>query len=121
LPVSFDKVIEDAESLAVKVFTDEVMSYLSTAVWAGFAWPVLGPIVGLLVSWILAIGMQKLDWLTYMLVENWATTEEGKAYAKAANDLAALPPTADPEDLKKAQDAKVDAFRKLIGLASPPR
>jgi hypothetical protein len=118
VPVSIEKVLEDAKSLAVEVFSRQVMEYLTTSVWVGFGWAVINPLVSYLVGLVLSIGLQRLDWLTFMLVENWASTEEGIAYAKAANDLAGLPTTATPEDLKKAEDAKVDAFRRLIGLGS---
>jgi hypothetical protein len=118
MPISVDRVLEDAKSLAVQVFTGQVMDFLASNVWVGFGWSVINPVIGSIVGLIAAIGFQRLGWLTYMLVENWAATEEGKAYAKAANDLAGLPAEASPEERKKAEDAKVDAFRKLIGLGS---
>ncbi len=114
-----DILIADLQSTAVNVAVQEVMSYLVANVWVGLGSAFLSPIVGWLVGIVLDILMQKLDWLAFMLVEDWQTTQEGITYANAAQTLANLPPTASAADIAQAQAAKIAAFKNLVGLGSP--
>lgn len=113
-----DTAIRNLEETAVKVAAQEVMKYLAIHVWAGFAWPVIGPIVSFFVSYVAAILMERLDWVTYMVVQNWKVTNEGKDFIEAAEKLQQLEDSKDAEAIRRAQQEKEEAFRKLIGLAS---
>ncbi len=113
-----DSAIRNLETTAVKVATQEVMKYLVIHVWAGFAWPVVGPVVSFLVGYISGILMERLDWVTYMVVENWRVTNEGKDFIEAAENLQAIESSSDAAAIEKARKEKEDAFKRLIGLAS---
>lgn len=62
--------------------------------------------------------MERLDWVTYMVVQNWKVTNEGKDFVKAAEDLQKLDGSADAKAIEEARKAKEDSFKRLIGLAS---
>ena len=113
-----DPIIANLEKTAVKVAAQEVMNYLIANVWAGFAWPVLGPVVGLLVSYVASILMEKLDWVSFMVVSNWKDTGEGKDFVESAAKLEQVLQGGDEAAIEQARKEKEDAFRKLIGLAS---
>jgi hypothetical protein len=118
--MDLNQVITDLESTAVNVAVQEVLGWLVANVWVGLGSTFLSPIVGWFIGLVISVLMQKLDWLTYMLVENWQTTAEGINYENAATHLSNLPPTATLSELLAARQAKVDAFKKLVGLGSPP-
>jgi hypothetical protein len=113
-----DTAIKNLEDTAVKVATEEVMKYLALHVWAGFAYPVIGPIVSFFVSYVASILMERLDWVTYMVVQNWKVTNEGKSFIEAAEKLHQVEDSKDAEAIERARKEKEDAFRRLIGLAS---
>lgn len=116
---TLDKAIAVLEETAVKVAAKEIMAHLVVHVWAGFAWPVIGPIVSYLVSYVAAILMVRLDWLAFMLVKNWQVTKEGQDFIKGALELEKAQQSGDQAVIEQAQKEKEDAFRKLIGLGSP--
>lgn len=113
-----DTAIKHLEDAAVKVAVQEVMKYLVVHVWAGFAWPVIGPIVSFFVSYVASILMEKLDWVTYMVVENWRVTQEGKDFVGSSEKLQEAEAKGDKDAIEKARKEKEESFRRLVGLGS---
>lgn len=120
MSLDLDELIKSLESTAVKTAVSEVMGYLTKNVWAGFALPVLNPVVGYLVGIVVGILMTRLDWLSYMLIEDWRNTSQAKEFEHAAQAYENAPPTVSKEDLAVLEKEKIDAFRKLISLGSAP-
>lgn len=119
MSADIDKLVSDLESTATNIAVQEIISYAAANIWSGFASAFVSPIVGWFIGIVIDILMQKLDWLSYMLVEDWQTTQEGVDYANAAKNLSSLPTTATPDEIAAAQQAKIDAFKRLVGLGSP--
>lgn len=119
MSIDINQVISDLESTGVKIATQQVMDYLVANVWSGFALSFVNPIVGWLVGFIVSILMVRLDWLAYMLVSDWQTSQEGADYITASVALANLPANADAATRAQYEQAKIDAFKKLVGLGSP--
>lgn len=115
---TLDTAIKHLEETAVKVAAQEVMKYLAVHVWAGFAYPVIGPIVSFFVSYVASILMERMDWVTYMVVQNWKVTSEGKDFIETAEKLQQLEGSKDAEAIERARREKEEAFKRLIGLAS---
>lgn len=114
-----DDVVKSLESVAVKTAVTEVMSYLAANVWVGFSWTLISPLAGYLVGLVASILMTRLDWLSYMLVDDWINTVQGKAFQDAAAKLQNAPANATPEEIAALEKAQVDAFRDVVKLGSP--
>lgn len=119
MSIDLNQVIADLESTGVKIATQEVMGYLAEEVWIGFSSPFISPIAAWFVAFIVSILMTRLDWLAYMLVSDWQATQEGADYITASVALANLPANASEADRKLAEQRKIDAFKKLVGIGSP--
>lgn len=77
---------------------------------AGLATP-LGFFIGLVIGQLVKYG----DWLAFYLGDSWINTENGKAYQRAGEALANLPPDAPEEVRDAAKKVKSDAFDALMG------
>jgi hypothetical protein len=116
--ISADEIIKELENEAVRIATKDVMDYLVSNVWIGFGWIGLNPLFGFFVGFVAGILMEKLDWVSYMVIDSWETTNEGKAFAKTATELSAALDRGNADEIAAAQRAKEDAFRRLISVGS---
>ncbi len=115
-----DEIIKQVEGTAVKTAVSEVMGYLSLNVWRGFSFPILNPLVSWLVGFVVSLLITRLDWLSYMLIEDWRNTSQAKEFEDAAQAYEKAPSSVSKEDLAILEKEKIDAFRKLVRLGSAP-
>lgn len=108
MSLDWNSLIKSAETDLAKALTAKVVAGIVASVpWLGAISGPLGFLLGILVGQMIKYG----DWMSYMVLDDWKNTSEGKAYEDAAIANAQIP-KGDPrkKDTEAAQKAAFDAL-----------
>lgn len=118
MTITASSIVASLESDLVQFLTQKTLDGLIKNVSTAFAGGLVGGVAGWIIGLVVATGVQYGDWLTYMLVESWKTSNEATAYENAVTTRQNLPPGASDADIKNAEQAQMDAFNQLVNLGS---
>lgn len=113
--MKINKVLEKFFDTLAEMGTEGVMAYLS--VQAPFVnLPVIKQIIKAIIGKILKLAMHQTELGTYFLVVDIATAKEAKDFEKVALELETAKTKGDADEIKRLEQSKIDAARKLIRI-----
>lgn len=112
-----DAVISQFESDFEKWGTELVLSKLVSAI-PFLAWPIVNPIVSILVGHILVILTEAMDLRAYFVFKTIKNNLDAGAYQDAIASTNAAAEKGDPDEITKAEAAQKARFAALVGFAN---